>query len=144
MHMARCHQGNGYRQMGPTSSQPHRVLYVAVLAFFCFPITRFYLSAQLTSEHCLELEHSHARSSAVHTHHSHSELLPPARGDGFFFQHCKDTYNGIALSPVQPLGVPVLVSFEPPQILLRAIERTPAQLPESLPPFFFHPPRHLA
>ena len=145
MSMTCFRHGTGPQKAEAVLSLPQRFLCLVALAFFCFPIGRFYLSTQLDPEACLELGHIHAYPLADHQHHLHSHLLPSQseKDPGFFFQHCKDTYDGIALSPGQPLGVPLQVSLEPPQSLWRAQQRLRVQLPENLPSLTFHPPKHL-
>ena len=117
---------------------------LAVLVFFSIPIGRFYLRAPLNPVECLEAGHSHSASSP-HDHESDMHFHSPADGSksGFFFQHCKDTYDGLALSPAQPLGVPVTISLARPVTFEVVAIAEQWRRPDSFafPPF--HPPRHL-
>ena len=140
------HRSKGLR--GPARFPARPAVALGILAFFCFPISRFYLSAQLDPEQCWEIGHSHAASSQLHDHsehdhHSHAESLPADQDGEYFFQHCKDTYEGIALSPAQPLAVPVTASIEPPRTSWQSPERSRCPTPTNLPFLPFHPPRHL-
>ncbi|MBI4442236.1 MAG: hypothetical protein HY649_02540 [Acidobacteria bacterium] len=141
-----CYQQvTGSQKAGRILSRSQRLLCLVALAFFCFLTGRFYLSTQLDPEACLELGHIAAFPLSDHQHHSHSHLLPSQseKDPGFFFQHCKDTYEGILLSPAQPFGVPSPVFLEPPQSLWTDQPGLRAQLPDNLPSLPFHPPKHL-
>ena len=138
-------QVTGSQKAGHSLARPQRIVCLVALAFFCLPTGRFYLSAQLDPEACLDLEHFAAFPSTDHRHHSHSHLLPSEseKDSGFFFQHGKDTYEGIVLSPAQPFGIPSPVFLEPPLSLWTGQSVLRAQAPYNLPALPFHPPRHL-
>ncbi|OFV99405.1 MAG: hypothetical protein A3F68_04465 [Acidobacteria bacterium RIFCSPLOWO2_12_FULL_54_10] len=104
---------------------------VLIAAFFCFQFSRFYLIVPLNGFECFEPnflrgvaamdDHSHHHEAAAG--HAHAQLAsqdqPQSQQPGFAFEHCKDTYNGIALTPVQSLGMPV--DFTPQFRLLEIV-----------------------
>ena len=145
MSMTCFQHGSRSQKAGHGLSRPRLVVCLIALAFFCLPTGRFYLSTQLDPEACLELGHITAFPLADHQHHSHSHLLPSQseKDAGYFFQHCKDTYEGILLSPAQPFGIPVPVFLEPPQSFRTGQPWLRTQLPDNFPSLPFHPPRHL-
>ena len=127
------------------SNQPHarRSLTLAMVVLFSFQLSRFYLIAHLDPSICSEPNHQHSSSLAETRAHSHEDAgaLPHSHDDGFFFQHCKDSYDGIGLTPAQPLGLPVTVSPGLPETVWAMI--LPDILPRAerfLPPPF-QPPR---
>ena len=122
-----------------------RAVAVAALAFFCFPLSRFFLAVELKSIHCLDRDHPHAAASD--SEHDHSQPLPSlskSHDSGYFFQHCKDAYDGMGLTPVQPLRVSLTASYEQPEASLEPLASELQRLPEAYPPLPFHPPRHPA
>ena len=121
-----------------------KAITVTVVVFFCFQFVRFYLVAPLDFLACFGPNFRpgvSAVSDHVHDHanvgvHSHS------KDEGYTLQHCKDTYEGIGLTPGQPLGLPVTVSWESLGPSLTASLCEPCQpLDHFLPPPF-QPPRH--
>ncbi|OFW30508.1 MAG: hypothetical protein A3J28_03760 [Acidobacteria bacterium RIFCSPLOWO2_12_FULL_60_22] len=122
-----------------------RAVAVAALAFFCFPLSRFFHAVELTSIHCLDPDHPHAVASDSEHGHSHTlQSLSKSHDSGYFFQHCKDVYEGMGLPPVQALGVPLTAFYEQPEASLRPLASELHRLPEAYPPLPFHPPRHPA
>ena len=134
------------------SNRPNarRSLTLAMVVLFSFQLSRFYLIAHLDPLICSEPNHQHSSSlAATHEHptavhkHSHEDAgsLPHSHDEGFFFQHCKDSYDGIGLTPAQPLGLPVTASPGLPETVWTMI--LPDILPRAerfLPPPF-QPPR---
>lgn len=127
------------------NSRSKQALILATVVFFCLPLGRFYLLLESDPIQCLEQEHSHVALASGGHHHGPTLTHSPAEKDsGFFFQHCKDTYDGMGLTPAQPLGVPVSFPyhFRGPSSTIRLLERY--RLPEGYAPILFHPPRHRA
>ena len=123
-----------------------RVIAACVVALFCFQFARFYLVIPLDQFLCLEANHTHtgAASHSHDHHHDSEEALPHSHNDndtGYYFQHCKDTFEGMALTPVQPLGMPAAVSVRQPEIVVAIHQPEERQFFESFlaPPF--QPPR---
>ncbi len=133
-----------------------RAIALVVVVLFSFQISRFYLTDELNPLECLDHNHSHEATSAhshdatsAHSHqhqqqhHHESESVPESEDNGHYFQHCKDLFADMALTPSQLLGISVTI-VQPP---LAQVSVT--SLPEDirpagnflLPPF--HPPRHL-
>ena len=127
--------------------QTRKVTAVTVAAFFFFQLIRFYLVAPLDVFECFEPNFRHQGVSALENHgHHHDEvgIAPPSDDTGYTLQHCKDTYNGIGLTPVQPLGLPVAVSRESlGPAMTAALCELCQPLNHFLPPPF-QPPRHLS
>lgn len=93
----------------------HRAIGLVVVSLFSFQLSRFYLVIELDKFICLEATHTHGIGLGASTHHhDHEAGLSNPEEKGFFFQHCKDTFGGIALTPVQPLDVPVIASYPLP------------------------------
>ncbi len=117
-----------------------RTIALVVVVLFSFQISRFYLTEELNPLECLDHNHSHQHQQQ---HHHESESVPESEDNGHYFQHCKDLFADMALTPSQLLGISVTV-IQPP---LAQVSVT--SLPEDirpaenflLPPF--HPPRHL-
>lgn len=127
------------------SNRPNarRSLTLAMVVLFSFQLSRFYLIVYLDPSICWEPNHQHSSSLAETRDHSHEDAgaLPHSHDDGFFFQHCKDSYDGIGLTPAQPLGLPVTVSQGLPETVWATI--LPDIIPRAerfLPPPF-QPPR---
>ena len=89
-----------------------------VLLLFCFQFSRYYLLIELDQFLCLEANHLRAAGAVKNHDHHHehdAEAVPHSHDDsGYAFQHCKDTFQGIALTPVQPLGLAALTSVSRP------------------------------
>ena len=123
-------------------SVPNRLLAFAVVVFFVFQLSRFYLIITLDPSVCFERNHQHASSSDVHSHHQeHAGEILPTQDGGFFFQHCKDTYDGMNLTPAQPFGLPSVAAYEEPATTWVAPMQEPISPVETFlsPPF--QPPR---
>ena len=126
--------------------QQKRMLALTVMALFSLQLSRFFFIIQLDPVLCYDANHSHeADSPDGHEHHHEGEqALDHTQDDGFFFQHCKDTFDGIGLTPVQPLGVPVAVAYLPPTaVATDGASENPQPLDQFLPPPF-QPPRSLS
>jgi len=133
------------RQMRPyiASLLNRRSKTILIAAFFCFQFSQLYLIVPLSGFECFEpnylrgvsamynLSHHHDASAG----HSHAHIASNDQPQqlGFAFEHCKDTYDGIALTPAQSLGLPV--DFTPQFRLLYTISVTP---------FFTHPAESLS
>ncbi|OFW01849.1 MAG: hypothetical protein A3G20_02585 [Acidobacteria bacterium RIFCSPLOWO2_12_FULL_59_11] len=133
-------QGSGGRK-----TSRHSVLQQAIclgtLFLFGFSICRFYLVAP---SECLEHPQAHeANAPSAHTHTHLGQPRSQENDTGFYFQHCKDSYDSMGWSPMQPMGVPTPVSSVQPAASQTTLEPQGLRLPESFPPPFFHPPRHL-
>jgi hypothetical protein len=122
-----------------------RPLFVAVfLLIFCSQSFRFYTTIELEHFLCYEDDQQH-RSGVSHSHnHNHAS---PAEGSGnsddggFAIRHCKDTFGGIVMAPLQPLGETVEIAYSLPHFLPAYSTPSPlsAPLADPLPPF--QPPR---
>ena len=122
-----------------------RAVAVAALAFFCFPHSRFFLAVELKSIRCLDTDHPHTAASESEHGHSHTlQSFSKSHDSGYFFQHCKDAYDGMGLTPVQPLRVSLTASYEQPEASLSPLAWELHRPPEAYPPLPFHPPRHPA
>jgi hypothetical protein len=125
---------------------PDRALSAAVVLLLTFQMSRFFLVISLENFVCYPLNHSEDISLAGHHHHDHdgeAEALPHGDDGGNYFQHCKDTFDGIGLTPVQPLGLSVPVSDQPPELIgAHLLPESRGPLETDLPPPF-QPPRNL-
>ncbi|MBI4459098.1 MAG: hypothetical protein HY648_03435 [Acidobacteria bacterium] len=123
-----------------------KAITVTVAAFFFFQFIRFYLVAPLDVFECLEPNFRQGASASENHGHHHDavELQSHSEDAGYTLQHCKDTYNGIALTPVQPLGLPVAVSQEFLRLALPTAVCEPSQPLENFLPPPFQPPRNLS
>ena len=129
-----------------TNLPRNRLIALAVVTLFTLQLSRFYFTIQLDQFICYDANHTHQTGSPnAHGHqHEGEEALPHSHDDGFFFQHCKDTFDGIGLTPVQPLGVPLAVSCQPPMAVGTIAAREKPQLLEHFLPPPFQPPRSLS
>ena len=120
-----------------------RIVATVVAVLFCFQMARFYITISLELVQCYEPLHTHS-AGVPHSHddHHHGEDAAPHSHDaGFFFQHCKDTYEGAALVPMQPFGVPVeVVHLLPATPQVTVSQPEPILLEQAVPPPF-QPPR---
>jgi hypothetical protein len=91
-----------------------RVIAAFAAFFFCFQTSRFFFVASVDPSAC-PLD-SHEASSGITSHHQDEAMLslPLDHPTGSYFQHCKDTAAGLALTPVQPLPMPTIVSEQVP------------------------------
>ena len=123
-----------------------RAIALVVVVLFCFQLSRFYLIIQLDPVECFDPNHTHhTTSTGAHDHHHDGEeTLPHSHDDGFFFQHCKDTFDGAGLTPVQPLGVPVAVSDRQPETTWASSMPESRRPHENFLPLPFQPPRNLS
>ena len=118
-----------------------RILAWLVLAVFCFQLSRFYLVIPLDAFVCEAAESAHDHALPTQDHHHEHDSLAPAGDDGYYFQHCKDTLNGMCLVPLQLLGLTVVLwqqNLEPAWAHFALPHRS--ALENHLPPPF-EPPR---
>ena len=133
-------------------SSRSRAIALCVVILFSFQLSRFFLIVQLAPIECIEPGHTHAATSHSHSHadngqhHDHEgEPAPSHSHDGeHYFQHCKDTYGDAGLTPVQPLGAPETVSYQPPEATWGESLRENFQPLENYLPPPFQPPRNLS
>ena len=139
--MCLAHQWRRWRSESGLPSAKHVIAWVTVL-FFCLPLLRFYSVTELDPARCPERGHSH--ETALHSGEEHShpgEVTSPDDDGGFYFRHCKDTYDGMGLTPVQALGAPATVSWQPPETSLATLSSEVLRPPQADIPPPFHPPR---
>ena len=135
------------RWRGPSRRCPgNKAITIAVVAFFCFHLIRFYLVAPLDVFACFEPNFRQGISALENHGHHHDDVgfHSHSEDEGYTLQHCKDTYNGIGLTPVQPLGLPIAVSQEFLELALTAFLFEPSQPLENFLPPPFQPPRNLS
>ncbi len=134
------------RRGGSNALPASRAIALAVSVLFCFQLSRFYLVIQLDRFVCFDLSHNHEPGvpAAPHDHPDGEEAVPHSHDEGDHFQHCKDAFDGIGLTPVQPLGVPVAVSTQRPETAwVASLPVNPRPVETNLSPPF-PPPRYLA
>ena len=86
--------------------QPKRSRYLSVMIALVLAVqlSRFFIAVPAAIVICWDQDiQSHGR----HTH-EHELAAPSDAATGFSFDHCKDTYAGIDLTPAQPLGSPTV------------------------------------
>jgi hypothetical protein len=92
------------------TAQPNRMRTIAmmVVLFFGLQSGRFFLTATLGPLFCPEdFRQGAALATNHHADHEAAEHARHSAGDaGYYFEHCKDTYPGMALTPAQPMPVP--------------------------------------
>ena len=122
--------------------RPHarRSVALAVIVFFCFQSSRFYLSAQMTPVPCPHHHPAPVMGAGIHSHHMAAAPSPTQEGS-FYFQCCKETYNGIGLTPAQPLGLPVHLARIQPEATRAVLLPERSFLVENFLPPPFQPPR---
>lgn len=127
-------------------SLARKAITVILAVFFCFQFLRFYLVAPLNAFECFEPNFRHGISALEGHGHHHDEVGAPSHSDdeGYAIQHCKDTYNGIGMTPVQPLGLPIAVSQAFSGLALTTAWSEPNQPLENFLPPPFQPPRNLS
>jgi hypothetical protein len=119
-----------------------RVIAAVAAFFFCFQTSRFFIVASVNSAACPMDFHDTSSATAGHHQDEKALSLSPDQETGSHFQHCKDTANGLALTPVQPLPMPTMVSEQVPVAVWTNIfaESQRAAGLELPPPF--QPPRY--
>ena len=76
----------------------------------------------------------------MHSHHMTE--APSHKQEGcFYFQCCKETYDGIGLSPAQPFGLPVHLAHIQPETTPTILLSESLSLVENFLPPPFEPPR---
>ena len=146
--MGLAHQGRGRRSESGSPRAKHVIAWVTAV-FFCLPLLRFYSMIELDPAYCWEHVHSqdavlhsgeeHSHSGEVHSHSA--EVASPDDDSGFYFRHCKDSYDRMGLTPVQTLGAPVTVSCRQPDTSLRSLPLEVLRPLQADIPTPFHPPR---
>ena len=133
------------RTARPSRSLQQQAIALLVVSLFTFQLSRNFLIIELDQFICLEPTHTHGvgPASSMH-HHDAAEATPHSHDDGNAIQHCKDSFGDIALTPVQPLGSPVMASYQPPPAsrTVLASQRYQAVENDLAPPF--QPPRFLS
>ena len=127
-------------------SHTRRRAVAAVLLFFLsFQASRFYLAMQLDFEECLhsELTHSHTLSDDHHHHPAQPEAGSHGQSSGPVFDHCKDPFAGMGLTPLPVLAPLVLLSFLPAEITALGFSLEDTSRPQEYWSTLFHPPRQL-
>ena len=110
-----------------------------VLVLFCFQFSRFYLTVEGGQFLCLDADVPDF--SAPHHHHE-GELSAAHHSDGgYSIEHCKDTLDGIPLTPVQPFGTAAAMTLEPSQLVAAAFPVADPVAPDGVLPSPFQPPR---
>ena len=117
-----------------------------ILGLLCFQLSRVYLVVPADAFICAAPEHDHGGATLSHDDHDHGdeavEALYANQHDGRnYITHCKDTIDGLGLTPAQPYNTP---AAEAPQPLTETAVVTPGDtlspLDTYLPPTF-QPPR---
>ena len=101
---------------GPLSRNSKRISAIAVFAalIISLQLSRFYIAAQMDPLLCPWDPPSHAQANRdqTHPHHGDASLAIPAGHDGgYTLEHCKDTFYGVYLAPVQTLGLPLATAI---------------------------------
>ena len=121
-----------------------RTFALFALVVFSVQLVRFYVVVPREAFTCSEPGHHHASAGELANglDHAGEEVLPPGDGDQTYFQHCKDTLDGLCLTPTQPLGMPVFVAHRiEPLIWLSLPNQISLPIDNALPPPF-QPPRN--
>jgi hypothetical protein len=126
------------------SARSAKIRVIAALAAFCFCLQtgRFFIGASVNPSICPLDSYGSSSVGGEHDPDEAALSLPRDHDSGFYFQHCKDTVDGLALTPVQPLPMPtVAAEQEPVAIRVRiSCENQRAAGIELPPPF--QPPRY--
>ena len=129
------------KQLPPSPSRSQRVVASLLLVFFGLQVIRSSYILTPNQLFCPEQLKEPTAGSAHDHHHEGTDLNSPSESSGYSLEHCKETVWGIALTPVQPFGLPLTTTVAPPEV-----QRTSgpseaiAFLQHSLPPPF-QPPR---
>jgi hypothetical protein len=114
-----------------------------VLVIFALQFARFYLGTPAYRHLCPEQSLGDlAGTHAEHNHHAVREITPPNPEGGPYFQHCKEYFHGLGLTPVQPLAEPGVLSIHWTQSVFVALLPIPLPFPQNDLTTPFHPPRH--
>jgi hypothetical protein len=133
-----------FHSIGSPSGSKRSVAFIA-LVVFSVQLVRFYVVVPRDAFTCSELGHHHAAGEfAEALEHAGGAFLPPGGANQNYFQHCKETLDGLCLTPAQPLGMPVFAThrIESP-IWLALPNRIALPVDNALPPPF-QPPRNFA
>ena len=136
-HRARC---RGLRSAFFTSTRTRRSLSLALVALFCFQVSRFYLSVQMNPVLCPHHHPAPVMGTGMHSHHM-TEAAPQGQEGCFYFQCCQETYFGLGLTPVQPLGSPVSVARAQQESAWTRVLPEGRSIAETFLPPPFQPPR---
>ena len=129
------------KQATPSPIRSQRVVASLLLVFFGLQVIRSSYILTPNQLFCPEQLKEPTAGSAHDHHHEGTDLNSPSESSGYSLEHCKETVWGIALTPVQPFGLPLTTTVAPPEV-----QRTSgpseaiAFLQHSLPPPF-QPPR---
>jgi hypothetical protein len=133
-----------------------RITAACMAVIFSFGMSRFYLVVPLGEFICLDLPPvqssapstpapvAHTHSHGPDHHHDHAAAAAPLSSvpdTGYSFTHCRDTINGIALTPIQPLGGIEMTSDMEPALAWSSAVSPSVFLADSFVPSTFQPPR---
>ena len=144
MHSVRSHQAER------TSQSPIRCAVAClILGLLCFQLSRVYLVVPADAFICAAPEHDHGGATLKHDDHDHSDeameaLFADQHDDRNYITHCKDTIDGLGLTPAHPYSMP---SASAPQTLVETAVILPSEatLPAgNVVPPPFQPPRTLS
>jgi hypothetical protein len=125
----------------PTRSTGTRVVAAVVTFFFAFQLSRFFIVASVAPGLCPADSDASLLASGGHHHDENAVSLPKNHDPGYYFQHCKDTVDGLALTPVQPLGLPGATIHFVPDTNWSAAPSAAVSATEHFLPAPFQPPR---
>ena len=132
----------GQRQMPAMRSR--RVTAACVLVLFGIQFSRYFLVIPLDQFLCLEAMSASPAGPPVSYHHHSDEVSQGAaqsNDNGYSIEHCKDTLMGMALTPVQPFGVPEAATALGTQTAWTLQPPSPLNVFEQFPVTPFQPPR---
>jgi hypothetical protein len=111
-------------------------------------MSRYYLVIPLNQFLCLEATaakngearshehtHDHGPAASIHEHTSESQET------GYTITHCKDTINGVALTPVQTLAPIEVATVLEPQTIWMSVAPASSSVLDTYLPTPFEPPR---
>ena len=126
-----------------------RAVACLILGLLTFQLSRVYLVVPADAYLCTAPEHDHGSAALAHEDHDHGdEALEALVGDADdgrnYITHCKDTIDGLGLTPAQPYQTP---SASAPHLLVESVVILPGEttFPEdNVVPPPFQPPRTLS
>lgn len=138
------------RQAERTLPSPFRCAVACLLlGLLCFQLSRVYLVVPADAFVCAAPDRDHGGATLSHDDHDRGDealeaLLADEHDDRNYVTHCKDTLDGLGLTPAQPYNTP---AAEAPQPLIETAVVLPGDtlspLDTYLPPAF-QPPRNLS
>src|SRR6266404_6443582 len=88
-----------------------------ILGLLCFQLSRVYLVVPADAFICAAPGHDHGDAALGHNDHGDEALeawfVDPHDGRSYI-THCKDTLDGLGLTPGQPFATPVAEAQQPP------------------------------